>query len=199
MPSSHNDEKELVEAARSGDHEAFEILVRRYMPRSLAYVRQMVGNAEDAEDIVQDGFVKAYRGLENFKGESSFYTWFFRILSNLCLDHLRKGHFLKKLFFFPDDSSREDDEPGPLERAPDEDPGSLPDFRLGNKELGAALEKALKSLPARQKSVFLLKNNEGLKIIEIAAMLQISEGAVKSHLVRAVTALRKSMKGYHVA
>ena len=157
----------------------------------------MTGNSEDAQDLVQDAFLKAYRGLGGFKGESSFYTWFFRVLSNICLDHLRKGTFLKKVFFIPTVSDEDDDEAGQLEQAPDPNTSwSRPDDRLHQKELREALSRAFKSLPDRQRAVFLLKNNEGMKISEIAAVLGISEGAVKSHLVRAVTSLRKQMKGY---
>jgi len=191
------DEKALIEAAKYGDAEAFGVLVKRYMPKALSFVRQMTGSAEDAEDLVQEAFLKAYRGLSGFKGESSFYTWFFRVLSNICLDHLRKGVFLKKVFFIPSVSDEDDEESGQLEQAPDPNTSwSRPDERLNQKELRAALSRALKILPERQRAVFLLKNNEGMKITEIAAVLGISEGAVKSHLVRAITSLRKHMKGY---
>ena len=190
------DEKALIEAARYGDAEAFGVLVKYYMPKALSFARQMTGGGEEAEDLVQEAFLKAYKGLGGFKGESSFYTWFFRVLSNICLDHLRKGTFLKKVFFIPAVSD-EDDEAGQLEQAPDLNTSwSRPDERLNQKELRAALSKALKILPERQRAVFLLKNNEGLKITEIAAILNISEGAVKSHLVRSITSLRKNMKGY---
>lgn len=190
------DEKALVEAAKYGDAEAFGVLVKRYMPKALSYARQMTGGGEESEDLVQEAFLKAYRGLGGFKGESSFYTWFFRVLSNICLDHLRKGAFLKKVFFIPAVSD-EDDEPGQLERAPDPNTAwSRPDERFNQKELRAALSRALKILPERQRAVFLLKNSEGMKIAEVAAVLDISEGAVKSHLVRAITSLRKHMKGY---
>jgi RNA polymerase sigma-70 factor (ECF subfamily) len=186
----------LIEAARYGDAEAFGVLVKHYMPKALSYARQMTGGGEAAEDLVQDAFLKAYKGLGGFKGESSFYTWFFRVLSNICLDHLRKATFLKKVFLIPAVSD-EDDEPGQLEQSPDPNTSwSRPDERLNQKELRAALSKALKILPERQRAVFLLKNNEGMKITEIAAVLNISEGAVKSHLVRAITSLRKHMKGY---
>ena len=188
------EEKSLIESARHGDAEAFEHIVRHYMPKALAFARQMTGNAEDAQDLAQEAFLKAYRGLPNFKGDSSFGTWFYRILSNICMDSLRKTVFLKRIFFF---SVQEEDDEGEslLEQAPDPKSGSRPDENIKQRELRAAIEKALKALPPRQKAVFLLKHNEEMKIAEIASVLKISEGAVKAHLVRAVTALRKQMKG----
>ncbi|MBI5190571.1 MAG: sigma-70 family RNA polymerase sigma factor [Nitrospirae bacterium] len=191
------DEHSLIEAARGGDTEAFGVLVERYMPRAVAFARHMTGRADDASDLAQDAFVKAWRGIGSFKGESGFYTWFFRVLANICVDHLRKEAFRKKLFFFARDRDDGGDETAdPVETAPDEDPGSVPDVSLGRKELRAALGKAVRGLPARQRAVFLMKHVEGMKITEIAVALGISEGAVKSHLVRSVTALRKGLKGY---
>jgi len=192
----HIDESKLIESARSGDAGAFEVIINRYMPKALAYARQMTGNEEDAQDLVQDAFFKAYRSLDGFKGDSGFYTWFYRLLTNLCLDRLRKAAFLKTVFFFR--SAGEDDEnyEGPLDWAPDEHPASNPGRVLEQKELKGALNKALRSLPDRQRAVFLLRHGEGMKLADIAGVLGISEGAVKSHLVRAVAAMQKSMKGY---
>ena len=189
------DENELVRAARDGDAEAFEQIVRIYMPKAQAFIRQMTNSSEDVQDLAQEAFIKAYRGLGSFKGESSFKTWFFRVLSNICLDHLRKGVLLKRFFFFSTQEENDDDE-GILERAPDTAPNSRPDDSILNKELGAALNKAMSALPERQRAVFFLRHSDGMKLTEVAAVLGITEGAVKSHLVRAVASLRKSMKGY---
>ncbi len=188
-------EQELVEASRNGDPEAFGALVKLYMPRALAFARQMTGNADDAQDLAQDAFVKAYRALNSFKGGSSFYTWFVRILSNVCLDFLRKRTFIKKLFFFAA-PEEEDDGHDAVDQAPDCSRSIKPDMPLEQKELRAALRKALLSLPPRQRVVFLMKHEEDLKLTEIATALRISEGAVKAHLFRAVETLKKSMKGY---
>jgi RNA polymerase sigma-70 factor (ECF subfamily) len=190
------DEQVLLEAARNGDTEAFGVIVKKYMPKALAYARQMTGSAEDAQDLAQEAFIRAYKGLGSFKGDSAFYTWFVRVLSNVCLDHLRKASFYRKVFFFAAKSDEEDDEPDQVGQARDTSPGSRPDEGLMRKELSAELNRALMKLPGRQRAVFLLKHNEDMKLSEIAIALGISEGAVKSHLVRAVAALRKSMKGY---
>ena len=188
-------EQELIEASRNGDPEAFGTLVKMYMPRALAFARQMTGNADDAQDLAQDAFIKAYRALNSFKGGSSFYTWFIRILSNVCLDFLRKRTFIKKIFFFAA-PEEEDDGHDVVEQAPDCSRSINPDMPLEQKELRAALKKALLSLPPRQRVVFLMKHEEDLKLTEIAAALRISEGAVKAHLFRAVETLKKGMKGY---
>ena len=191
-----SDERELVQSSKGGDQEAFGVLVRRYMPRALAFARQMTRNSEDAQDLVQEAFVKAYRMLGGFKGESSFYTWFMKVLSNLCLDHLRKEAVIRRVFFFQ--TPREDDEDGwdLMEQIPDPKRAGMPDAGMEQKELRAALNKALRALPGRQRAVFLLKHDEGMKLSEVAAVLGISEGAVKAHMVRAVAALRKGMKDY---
>ena len=150
----------------------------------------------DADDLAQEAFVKAYRMLGGFKGESSFYTWFMKVLSNLCLDHLRKEAVIRRVFFFQ--TPREDDEDGwdQMEQIPDPKRAGMPDAGMEQKELRAALNKALRALPGRQRAVFLLKHDEGMKLSEVAAVLGISEGAVKAHMVRAVAALRKGMKDY---
>ncbi len=188
-------ELDLVEASRNGDPEAFGALVKMYMPRAIAFARQMTGDADDAQDLAQDAFIKAYKALDSFKGGSSFYTWFIRILSNVCLDFLRKRTFIKKIFFFAAPEEEEDGHDA-VDLAPDNSRSINPDMPLEQKELRAALKKALLSLPPRQRAVFLMKHEEDLKLSEIAVALKISEGAVKAHLFRAVETLKKGMKGY---
>ena len=189
------EESALIEAARCGDPEAFGVIVRRYMPKALAFARQLTGSAEDAQDLAQEAFVKAYKGLGSFRGESKFNTWFFRVLSNICLDHLRRAAFFRRVSFFSTSSGDEEGK-DPLETTADTHPESAPDGVLEQKELRSALDKALSRLPARQRAVFLLRHDEGLTLMEISAVLGISEGAVKSHLARSVTALRKTMKDW---
>jgi len=189
------DERDLIAAAVAGDETAFGELVKRSMPRALAFARQMTGSQEDAEDVVQEAYVKAYRSLSGFRGDSGFYTWFYRLLANACLDHLRKAAVMNKLLFFRREN-KDEDERDPVEDAPDPNAGSSPEALVMGKELKKALNRALMALPGRQRAVFLLKHNEGLKISEIALALGISEGAVKSHLSRAVASLSTSMKDY---
>ncbi len=191
------DEPVLIEAAKRGDAEAFGVLVERYMPRALAFARQMTGNRADAEDLVQDAFVKAYGKLGSFRGGSEFYTWFYRLLANRCLDHLRRRSLFMKVFRLGragrDD---EDDDQNSMEAFPDRRPASSPLKGYEDMEAGAAINKALSGLTDRQRAVFLLRHNEDMNTTEVAAVLGISEGAVKSHLARAVAVLRKKLKAY---
>lgn len=190
-----DDEAALIRAAKAGDSEAFGVLVRRYMPKALAFARQMTGGSTDAEDAVQDAFVKAYRSLGSFRGDAGFYTWFYRLLANTCIDHARHGGLIKRLFSFArttDDGEVDD----PLANVADTHPLSSPYGELEQKELRTALGIALRKLPEKQRAVFLLRHNEGMKTAQVAFVLGISEGTVKSHLVRAVDALRKGLKEY---
>jgi RNA polymerase sigma-70 factor (ECF subfamily) len=187
------DERALIEAAKGGDPEAFGVMVEHYMPKALGFATKMMGNAEDAKDVTQEAFVKAYRSLGSYRREAGFATWFFRVLSNACTDHLRKASLMRRVFFF---SKRGEEEGGaePLEEAADPHPGAGPEEDMKRRELGLALTRALMSLTARQRAVFLLKHYDGMKFSDIAAIIGISEGAVKSHMARAVTALRTRMK-----
>jgi len=188
-------ESALIEAARRGDSEAFGVIVSRYMPKALAFARRMTGDDGDAEDVVQDAFIKAYKAIGSFKAESGFGTWFYRILANQCLDHLRKATFFRRVFFFAYPARDEEGQDG--YNTPDfPDPAGRPDEELEQKQLKKALNKAVMGLPERQRAVFLLKHDEGLKISEIAVILGITEGAAKSHLSRAAAALRDSMKAH---
>ncbi len=190
-----NDETALIEAAKRGDPESFGVIVSRYMPKALGFARQMTGNADEAQDLAQEAFVKAYRSLDTFRGESEFRTWFYRVLSNVCLDHLRKASFLKKVFFLASPRDAHDDGDA-IVRLKDSSPESRPDRGLRQQELNRMLNRAIMGLPRRQRAVFLMKHHEGMKLREIATVLGISEGAVKSHLIRAVAALRTRMEDY---
>ena len=192
------DERLLIEAAQHGDTVAFGVLVERYMPRALAFARQMTGNREDAEDLVQDAFVKAYRKIGSFRGGSEFYTWFYRLLANGCLDHLRRRSLMTRIFRFKAADPESGDESDGMDQAPDTRPDSTPLAGYEAREARAAITKALSRLPDRQRAVFLLRHNEDMKTSEVAAVLGISEGAVKSHLARAVAGLRKSLKAYDI-
>ena len=168
------DEKALVEAAKYGDAEAFGVLVKRYMPKALSFVRQMTGSAEDAEDLAQEAFFKAYRGLGGFKGESSFYTWFFRVLSNICIDHLRR----KKIR--PPEHSLEKDELMTL-RTVIGDPAQM--YAADSRK--RLINHALREMSDLNREIILLKDIQGLTMEEIASMLNVPVGTVKSRSNRA--------------
>jgi RNA polymerase sigma-70 factor, ECF subfamily len=175
------EEKELIEKARRGDTDSFSALVESHQQRAIHAARSLVGNLEDARDLTQEAFVKAFRNLEGFKSESRFYTWFYRILMNTCKDFLRKKN-LRRAFSFWGPAPAEE-ETDPLASVPDRSPNAA--SAMASRELGSALDAALEKLPFRQKSVFALRYLEGMSLDEIAESLGLTTGAVKAHLWQA--------------
>ena len=188
-------EKALIERARGGDTDSFSALVRVYQERAIHAAYAIIGNFEDARDIAQDSFVKAYTSLESFKEQSKFYTWFYRILVNTSKDFLRKRKLRQLVPFWFGGLDEEEGGTDPVanvaavtETAPQE---------LMNRELGAQIFEALERLPFRQRSAFSLRYLEGLSLEEIAGSLGISVGAVKANLWQAGDKMRKYLKGVH--
>jgi len=192
----------LLAQFKEGDQTAFGQLVERYQQRAYGITYQMLGSLQDAEDISQEGFIRVYLGAESFRGDSKFYTWFYRILVNLCLDFLRQksvrgrtvlpfwGWFSKK------DPGESQPEEGVAERVHEERGWADPERTLSNERLRRDLFKALSELSPKQRAVFILRNNHDLSTQEIAAILKTSEGTVKTHLFRAIRALRARLSSY---
>lgn len=182
-------EKELVRQAREGDIQAFALLVEKYQQRAIHIANSFVGNFEDARDAAQEAFVKAYEHLASFEEHSRFYTWFYRILVNTCKDFLRKkkfrNHFSLWLGNEEGDLAIALDIPGKAKNAGEE---------LMNREIGAELKKSIEKLPFQQKSVFVLRYLEGLKLEEISETLGVSVGAVKAHLWQATNKMKSMLK-----
>jgi RNA polymerase sigma factor (sigma-70 family) len=166
----------LAAGCLSGDMRAYERLYQLHGARMRNLARNLLGSQTDAEDAVQDTFLKIQRGIQSFRGQSAFVTWTFRILVNTCYD-LRRSRVRRKEHS-QDDSSNEM-APRPELRAP----GSHPSLRM-------ALERALAALTQHQRDVFLLYEVEGFRHAEIAAMLEISETASKNTLFQAKKNLR---------
>jgi len=164
----------LASACRSGDLGAYERLYALEGARMKNLARNLLGNSIDAEDAVQDTFLKVQRGIASFRGQSSFLTWTFRILVNTCHD-ARRSRLRKKEVASEDP----DKSPRPEPRAP----GAHPSLRL-------ALERALEKLTRHQRDVFLLYEVEGFRHAEIAATLEITEAASKNTLFQAKRNLR---------
>lgn len=185
------DETTLVEAARGGDVSSFSALVRLYADRAVRVATSLTGSREDGQDLAQEAFVRAYQNLASFRGKSRFYTWFYRILTNLCHDHLRR----KKMrgfaaFWTGSESGRE----AIAETVPSRDPDAS--RMLLDAELEQKLRTALAGLPFRQRSVFALRYLDGLSLAEIAESLGLSEGAVKAHLWQAMQKMKKNLGTY---
>lgn len=185
-PSVNPGDEELVASARQGDRHAFEELVERHKRRAYHIAFDFSRNQEDAKDLSQEAFLKAFTNLKNFDGRSSFYTWFYRILVNLCLDYKRRQKRTPAGIF--DESVENQIEPSHEPEKP-----RSPDQQVWARQISHKVGEALDALPARQRTAFVLKNHQGLSIKEIAELMETAEGTVKVHLHRAVTALRERL------
>ena len=178
-------DKELVEKARRGDQSAFEQLVLANQNRVYSLALRLCGNREEAADLSQEAFVKAWQGLSAFQGESSFATWVYRLTTNVCIDHLRRK---KRREEVEPAVSLDDENSGWAEPA---DRASDPQLLLEKSERGRALARGLEQLPDWQRRVLVLRELSGLSYQEISDALDIDLGTVKSRIARARLALRK--------
>jgi RNA polymerase sigma-70 factor (ECF subfamily) len=179
-----DDDLVLVEAARQGETEAFGHLVRKYQGRLHATVARLTGTSSDAADILQDAFVRAYQKLDQFHGDSSFYTWMYRIAVNLAMTHKRSQKTMRNRFFTrgatpPPEPISLDDPSLPIERA----------------ERERQVQAALNALDPLHRAVVVLKDLDGCRYEEIADALGIPIGTVRSRLHRARHALRDRLAG----
>ena len=165
--------------ARRGELSAFEELVTRYEKRVYAIALRSSGSPEDAADITQEVFLRAWRSMKDFRGDSGFATWLFRITMNQCVDYARHKQPLVQ---------GEDDEEREL---PLPDTAPSPEEHLENSELGRELAAALDEVSDEHRRIVLLRDVSGMSYTEIAEILEVSEGTVKSRLSRARIALRK--------
>jgi RNA polymerase sigma-70 factor (ECF subfamily) len=182
-PSVTADE-ELVALAKKGSTEAFEELVDRYKQKAYRIAFDFTRDREEAKDLSQDAFLKAYTHISKFDGRSGFYTWFYRILVNVCLDYRRRKQRA------PSESYEEKIASG-LELNHGSDSVPSPDQLVTANQVTRKVGAALAALPPKQRTAFILRNHQGLSIREIAETMQTAEGTVKVHLHRAVTALRQ--------
>lgn len=181
-------ERKLLARVRKGDDSAFEILVAEHSSRVLALAWRLAGNREEAEDIAQEAFLRLHRNITGFRGESSIATWLHRTVTRLAIDYLRRQKIRQRIFFFRKNSEDAD----PLDVVPSSTPS--PDERFFAGEISRQLEKAMQKLSAQQRVVFSLRHFEEMSLREIAGLLELEEGTVKSHLHRAVSILRKELK-----
>lgn len=184
--ASHEADLELLTAVKAGDAEAYRGLVEKYQGRIYAVVYGMVRNQEDARDIAQDTFIKAYRNLDSFRLESSFYTWLYRIAMNLAIDWTRRGK-RQATSSFDEAVAQRDGEGGIAEPHHADNPAKS----LERKQLYAVIMDALDKLPEDQKQVLLLRELEGLSYKEISDLLEIPEGTVMSRLFYARKKMQK--------
>jgi RNA polymerase sigma-70 factor (ECF subfamily) len=185
------EDDELIRAAQKGDRSAFDALVRRYDRSVLRLALHMLGNEQDAQDVHQDAFIKAYRHLSNFRFECSFYTWLYRIVTNLCLDQLRRRKSRKEDPSTVMDAAGE--EMDLMANLQDERATANPARELDRKNMHAAIQNALDSLTPRERTVFELKHYQGLKLRTIGEMLSTTEETAKNTLFRATRKLRAKL------
>ena len=184
-------ETELIRQAQKGSRPAFDTLVRQYDQAVLRLALHLLGSESDAQDIAQEAFLKAYRYLANFRFECSFYTWIYRIVTNLCLDLMRRRKTRREDPAVIVDSSGE--ELDVLNMVSDERASANPGRELERKELGARIQAALDKLTPRERMVFELKHYQGLRLRTIGEMLNTTEETAKNTLFRATKKLRANL------
>jgi len=184
-------EAELIRAAQAGSRAAFDALVRQYEHQVLRLALHLTGNEHEAEDIYQEAFLKAFRYLGNFRFECSFYTWIYRIVTNLCLDQMRRRKTRREDAAVVIDHSG--DEIDVLASVSDNRSFSNPARELERKALGERIQAALEKLTPREKMVFELKHYQGLRLRTIGEMLNTTEETAKNTLFRATKKLRAQL------
>ncbi|HHW32327.1 MAG TPA: sigma-70 family RNA polymerase sigma factor [Clostridiaceae bacterium] len=193
-------EKKLLDRAKNGDVVAFEELIEKHQKKVFNLALRMLGNHEDAYDIAQEVFIKVYKAIKNFKEESSFSTWIYRIATNTCLDELRRRKNKNIVYIDEDIKSEDSDMKRQLE-----DSGPTPDLITEKKEIKRIIYNAIEKLPDQHKSALILRDIQGFSYEEIARILECPEGTVKSRINRGRKTLKEMLEkklelidGYYV-
>lgn len=184
--SATQDDQVLIERAQKGDRGAFDSLVRRHERRAYQYAFRLTSNPEEAADVVADAFVRVFAALHNFKGQSAFSTWLYRILTNCFLDMRKKD---KSKYQTSLESALQTEE-GEVERQIEDD-GPSPGEEAERMERARAVQGAIEQLPEYQRAMIMMYHAEGLAYEEIAEALDLPIGTVKSRLNRARLSLRE--------
>ena len=163
--------------------------MQRHQQKAYRIAFDFARDREEAKDLSQEAFMRAYTHLNNFDGRSGFYTWFYRILVNVCLDYRRRQKRTSAEEF--NETVESQIEPSHQAANP-----VSPDQQVMAGQLSRKVGEALETLPPKQRTAFILKNHQGLSIREIAEIMQTAEGTVKVHLHRAVTALRENLSEF---
>lgn len=194
-----SDEALIINFRQTKDSTYFKALVRRYENRIYSAVHRIIGNTEEAEEIVQDTFLKLHQNIDKFKSNSSFAAWLFRIAHNACMDRLR-GKQRRKMFQFisfdPQISGERDESEEGAIMAQLPDPGLSPAGILDSTEQSAIIEESLKKLPESQRTVVVLHDIEGFSYQEIADIVGASLGTVRSRLHYGRIKLRDLLEPY---
>ena len=191
------EDRVLIERAQQGDRSAFELLVQRYDRQVLRLALNLLGSAEDARDVYQEAFLKIYRNLHRFRFECAFYTWIYRIVTNVCLDHLRRrrSHPEEQPPAIRAVSSSSEERRDFFDRQQGSGSNSDPERQVLGHEIGRKVQAALAALSPRERMVFEMRHYQGMKLRAIGEALGTSEDNVKNSLFRATRKLRTQLKG----
>jgi RNA polymerase sigma-70 factor (ECF subfamily) len=187
------DEAGLIRAAQNGDQDAFERLVRTYDQSVLRLAANLLRSPDEERDVYQEAFLKVYRNLHSFRFDCSFHTWLYRIVTNVCLDHLRRRKVRKE------ESTVVETAEGPVDRIAqieEEGPASNPERQMWNRQLRDRITFALEALTPRERTVFELRHYGGLRLRAIGDILGTSEEAAKNCLFRATQKMRSSLETF---
>lgn len=192
MKSRQEQDLELVELAQTGDMRAFDTLVTRYKRPLIRYLSTMIRDLGDTEDVVQETFIKAYMGLNSFRGDSSFSTWLFRIGINTAKRSLAQSGRR-----FLDLQVEQSDKEGSQQRFEGQPDFDTPEARLETKQILNLLDEAMDELPEEQRTSLVLRELEGLSYEEIAEQMHCPVGTVRSRIHRARDAIAAALKSMH--
>lgn len=187
------DEAALIRAAQKGDQDAFERLVRAYDRNVLRLASNFLRSPEDARDVYQEAFLRVYRNLHHFRFDCSFHTWLYRIVTNLCLDHLRKRKVRRE------ESGVVDGEDGVRDRlqsVPEGGADGDPQRVLFSRQVKARIDTVLAELTPRERMVFELRHYQGLRLRAIGEVLGTTEEAAKNCLFRATQKMRAALEDF---
>jgi RNA polymerase sigma-70 factor (ECF subfamily) len=185
----------LVKRVRSGDQRAFKLLVERYQRKLYAVALGMLKDKEEALDVAQEAFVKVYKYLDHFKGDSSFYTWLYRITANICIDVLRRKSAAHGDPVELDEGSLMDTAEANI-GALGSRLGTNPQKSALRKELAEKIQQALEEVPEKHRAILLLREIEGMSYEELARTLKIPKGTVMSRLFHARVKMQKILSDY---
>jgi RNA polymerase sigma-70 factor (ECF subfamily) len=184
------DEPALIRAAQQGDQYAFEQLVQAYDQNVLRLALNLLRSPEDASDVYQEAFLRVYRNLHTFRFDCSFHTWLYRIVTNLCLDHLRKRKVRKE------ESPVVETSDGPVDRmeiVPEDRAEGNPQRKLLSEQLGNRIQMVLQELTPRERMVFEMRHYQGMRLRAIGEVLGTTEEAAKNCLFRATQKMRAAL------
>ncbi len=185
-------DRALITRVQGGDTGAFRALVERHQRRAFAIALSLVRDENDARELVQDAFLRVYKGIHTFQGTSSFFTWLYRIITNLSIDLIRKPGHKNSAIAVAEDRIEEDSEDTVfpfLSRVDGSDPADV----VRRREIGARLQEALEALPSYHRGVIVMREVEGLSYEEMAQVMGVSKGTIMSRLFHARQKLQRAL------